>query len=142
MLLDSATERAILDAVASGPRPAAVQPALTYLANTLACKGREIPYSTVTAIDFADRPPLGPFLSAEEKPLAPLRPNEMALNSWAADDLHARLGDMIQLSFFQPENSDGQIRQQTRRAAFGGHRETGRRGGRSSADAERQGHHR
>ena len=38
-----------------------VQPALTYLANTLACSGREIPYSTVTAIDFADRPPLGRF---------------------------------------------------------------------------------
>ena len=113
MLLDPATERAIMDVVASGPRPAAVQPALTYLANTLACKGREIPYSTVTAIDFADRPPLGPFLSAEGKPLPPLGPNEIALNSWAADDLHAKLGDMIQLSFFQPESTDGQVRQQT-----------------------------
>jgi ABC-type lipoprotein release transport system permease subunit len=113
MLLDPATERAIMDVVASGPRPAAVQPALTYLANTLACKGREIPYSTITAIDFADRPPLGPFLSAEGKPLPPLGPNEIALNSWAADDLHAKLGDMIQLSFFQPESTDGQVRQQT-----------------------------
>jgi ABC-type lipoprotein release transport system permease subunit len=113
MLLDAATEQAILDVLGSGPHPAAVQPALTYLANTLACKGREIPYSTVTAIDFTARPPLGPFLSAEDKPLPPLRPDEIALNSWAADDLHAKLGDTIRLSFFQPESVDGQVGQQT-----------------------------
>jgi len=136
MLLDTATERAILDVLASvrekGDSPhlperpegcfaqkrtvpfcPPAQPALTYLANTLACNGRETPYSTVTAIDFTARPPLGPFLSTEDKPLPPLRPDEIALNSWAADDLHAKLGDTIRLSFFQPESIDGQIRQQT-----------------------------
>ena len=90
-----------------------MQPALTYLANTLACEGREIPYSTVTAIDFTAGPPLGPFLSAEEKPVQPLGPNDIALNSWAADNLHTKVGDTIGLSFFQPESVDGQLRQQT-----------------------------
>ena len=86
---------------------------MTYLANTLACNGREVPYSTITAIDFADRPPLGPFRSIEGKPLSPLRPNEIALNSWAADQLHARLGDAVRLTYFEPESLDGQVREKT-----------------------------
>ncbi len=94
---DPAAERAILDALSrvrethhENEEPVrfthpTIQPALTYLANTLACNGREIPYSTITAIDFAAEPPLGPFLSAEGKPLPPLGPDEIALNSWAAE---------------------------------------------------------
>ena len=101
---------------------------LTYLANTLACNGREIPYSTITAIDFADQPPLGPFLSAEGKPLPPLGPDEIALNSWAADQLHAKVGDTVRLSYFEPESIDGQVREKTVALASGGHRETRRRG--------------
>lgn len=114
MLLDPAAEQAILAAIGQKrDSPFHVQPALTYLANTLACKGREIPYSTVTAIDFAARPPLGPFLSPEGRPVPSLGPNEIALNSWAADDLRAKPGDTISLTFFQPESVDGQLRQQT-----------------------------
>ena len=116
MLIDSATEQAILNALdkpATNGRGFMVQPALTYLANTLAIGGREIPYSTITAIDFADRPPLGPFLSTEEKPLPPLGPDEIALNAWAADDLRAKLGDAVKLTYFEPESVDGRIREKT-----------------------------
>ena len=38
-----------------------VQPTLTYLANSIACGKLEVPYSTITAIDFQDKPPLGPL---------------------------------------------------------------------------------
>ena len=111
MLLDPAAEQAILDALRDH-RPC--QPALTYLANTLACNGREIPYSTITAIDFADRPPLGPpFSRPTDKPLPPLGPNEIALNSWAADQLHAKVGDTVRLTYFEPESIDGQVREKT-----------------------------
>jgi len=55
LLLSPAAEQSILDAL-GGLR---VQPALTYLANTLACGDREIPYSTVTAIEPTSQPPLG-----------------------------------------------------------------------------------
>ena len=90
-----------------------IQPAFTYLTNTLAIDGREVPYSTITAIDFADRPPLGPFLSPEGKPLPPLGPDEIALNSWAAGDLHAKVGDTVRVSYFEPESIEGRVREKT-----------------------------
>ncbi len=110
MLLSPATEQAILKALDD---LGIVQPALSYLANTLACGNREIPYSTVTALDFADRPPLGPFLSVAGKPLPPLGPDEIALNSWAAEQLHAKIGDTVRLRYFEPESVEGQVREQT-----------------------------
>ncbi len=114
MLLDSASERELLKGLRAIPAARLdVQPAMTYLANTLACNGREVPYSTITAIDFADRPPLGPFRSIDGKPLPPLGPNEIALNSWAADRLHAHLGDKVRLTYFEPESLDGEVREKT-----------------------------
>ncbi len=104
IMLDPATEREILRALRAIPHARLViQPAMTYLANTLACNGREVPYSTITAIDFADRPPLGPFRSMEGRPLPPLGANEIALNSWTANQLHARVGDTVRLTYFEPE---------------------------------------
>ncbi len=127
MLLDTRTEQAILkalvlSAVQKGTVPFSsnenrdsphAQLALTYLANTLACHDRTIPYSTVTAIDFSESPPLGPFLSTEGKPLPPLGSGEIALNAWAADELHAKLGDAIRVSYFEPESVEGQVREAT-----------------------------
>jgi ABC-type lipoprotein release transport system permease subunit len=114
MLLDAATERELVKALRAIPNEHAdVQPAMTYLANTLACNGREVPYSTITAIDFADRPPLGPFRSIEGKPLPPFGPNEIALNTWAADQLHAHVGDVVRLTYFEPQSLDGQVREKT-----------------------------
>ena len=90
-----------------------VQPVFTYLANSIADDGRTIPYSTVTAIDFAAEPPLGPFLSPDGKPLPPLGENEIALNSWAADNLKAKIGDTIVITFFAPESVHGKIEERT-----------------------------
>ena len=113
MLIDPAAQRAILEARAARHATSNWQPALTYLANTLAANGRKIPYSTITAIDFAGRPPLGPFLSTAGKPLPPLGPNEIALNSWAAGQLHAKVGDAVRVTYFEPASSDGQVRETT-----------------------------
>ena len=90
-----------------------VQPVLVYLANTIAVAGREIPYSTVAAIDFAAGPPLGPFLSPDGKPLAPLADDQIALNSWAAEQLGAKPGDAVRITYFEPESSQGRIREKT-----------------------------
>lgn len=89
------------------------QPVLTYLANTLAKGEREIPYSTITAIDFRDQPPLGPMRSPDGETLPPLAEGEIALNSWAADDLQAELGDTISVVFFEPQSTHGQTRERT-----------------------------
>ena len=89
------------------------QPVFTYLANAIADDGREIPYSTITAIDFTSAPPLGPFLSTEGLPLKPLGEHEIALNTWAADDLKAKIGDTIKITYFAPESIHGQIQEKT-----------------------------
>jgi putative ABC transport system permease protein len=114
LMLDPATEQAVLSAIREVHEPKLdVQPAMTYLANTLACNGREVPYSTITAIDFADRPPLGPFRSPDGKTLPPPAANEIVLNAWAADQLHARVGDTVQVSCFEPESLEGHVREKT-----------------------------
>jgi putative ABC transport system permease protein len=103
-----------------------IQPAFTYLANTIADQPtmpsmvpvgegrRNIPYSTITAIDFTDQAPLGPFLSVDGNPLPPLKDDEIALNSWAADDLKAKPGNRISVTYFQAESAQGQTRETTK----------------------------
>ncbi len=110
MLLEPEVERAAL-AMALASQEA--QPAFTYLANTLACGNREIPYSTITAVDFADRPPLGPMRSLDGKPVPPLADGEIALNRWAAEDLQAQPGDTILVTYFEPESSRGEVRERS-----------------------------
>jgi len=122
LLIEPRAEQAILEA-RKGPKAAAnahtdagtpvLQPALTYLANALTCRDRQVPYSTITAIDFADRPPLGPMLSPEGKPVPPLADDQIALNSWAAEDLGAKPGDAIRVTFFEPESTHGAVRERS-----------------------------
>jgi len=107
MLMEPAADAGILRALAGYK----VQPALTYLANAIACGSREIPYSTITAIDFAAEPPLGPLLTPQGKPIGSLGPNQIVLNSWAADDLGAKPGDTIRVTYFEPESVHGEIRE-------------------------------
>ena len=86
-----------------------IQPVLTYLANAIAIGNREIPYSTIAAVDFVASPPLGPFLGPEGETLPPLAEDEIALNSWAAEDLNARIGDVVRVRYFQPESTHGSV---------------------------------
>ena len=88
-----------------------IQPALTYLANAITLGDREVPYSTITAIDFADSPPLGPFVSPKGEVLPPLGDGEIALNSWTADDLAAKIGDTIGVRYFEPESTHGSVQE-------------------------------
>ena len=64
----------------------------TYLANSIRSGGRQIPYSLVTALDFPSfgLPPASP--GGEMPPLV--------LNRWAARDLEARPGDLLELDYY------------------------------------------
>ena len=93
--------------------PLGAQAAFTYLANTIADGEREIPYSTITAIDFASEPPLGGFTTPDGKLIAPLAADEIALGAWAAEDLGANVGDTIRVTYFEPESTHGQVREST-----------------------------
>ena len=64
----------------------------TYLANTIRKDGREIPYSLVTALDF---PSFGLPAATPGGELPPV-----ALNRWAARDLQARPGDLLELDYY------------------------------------------
>ncbi len=65
---------------------------LTYLANAIRCGNREIPYSLVTAVDQGRSEGLYP---AGTEPTAPIM-----LNTWAAKDLGARVGDVVSLEYY------------------------------------------
>lgn len=82
--------------------------AMTYLANTIADGDREIPYSTITAMDFATEPPLGPLLDANGQQVPTPGDNEIVLNAWAAERLEAKVGDTIRIDYFQPESTHGE----------------------------------
>jgi len=68
----------------------AARPVVTYLANTIAANGRETPYSMVTGVD----PATVDFLPDD------LAAGEIVLNSWEAEDLAAKPGDAVTLSYF------------------------------------------
>lgn len=112
-----------------------VVPALTYVANTIRIGDREIPYSTVSAIDLdgynrmagvvgptdpgipKGLPPRTPNAAGGGNPLglpggrapAPVFSNHAPiwLNEWAANDLAARIGDEVTLEYFLWSDADG-----------------------------------
>lgn len=122
MLFDEPVERAAAQAFAHDG-----QVALTYLANYISTGQADqarIPYSTVTALDFSKNAlaGLGPWPVTQGKPIGELADDEIALNSWAFDDLQAqlaakgeqlRIGDRIRLTYFAPEHSGGSAEEQT-----------------------------
>jgi ABC-type antimicrobial peptide transport system permease subunit len=89
-----------------------LQPVVTYLANTLVIgKGdaeRKIPYSTITGVDSVAG--IGPLVDAVGKPIR-LADDEIALNRWAADDLGAQVGDMVTVTYYEPESTHGLLRE-------------------------------
>src|SRR5687768_9015666 len=64
-----------------------ITPALTYVANSIRIGDREIPYSTISAIDHA--------AISNHQISAPL-----FLNEWAAQDLGAKIGDAVTLDYY------------------------------------------
>lgn len=87
-----------------------VQPVLTYLANSIRLEtsgvgGREIPYSTVTAVDSVVG--IGPMVSTDGELLDSLMDDEIVLTSWAAERLNLQLGDTVHLTYFEPESTHG-----------------------------------
>lgn len=104
LVLGDATVVAAETAFAGG----GVQPIVTYLANTLAIGegdvARKIPYSTIAGVD--SQAEVGPLLDDAGKPIH-LADDEIALNRWSADDLAAKLGDIVTVNFYEPESTHG-----------------------------------
>jgi len=87
------------------------QEVLTYLANWISKEDKQIPYSTIAAIDFSSEPPLGPLKNVAGEAIDQLADNEIVLNSWAAEDIGAEPGDEIEITYFEPESTHGDVRE-------------------------------
>ena len=73
-----------------------IAPVLTYVANSIRIGNRDIPYSTISALDPAaiDTPKID-------------SPRPLFLNEWAAQDLGAKVGDTVTLDYFLWSDEDG-----------------------------------
>jgi len=85
-----------------------IQPAITFLANTIKANDRQIPYSTITGVDSLAG--IGPLLDDASKPLV-LAEDEVVLNDWAAENLGAQIGDELTITFYEPETTHGILRE-------------------------------
>ncbi len=86
---------------------------LSYLANRIWIAGRpdrEIPYSTVVALDATPHMLAGLTLTDGTTPAA-LQPGQLWLNQWAADDLGAVVGDRVRLRYYITDRP-GQLAEQ------------------------------
>lgn len=120
MLISPATERAIIESLADYK----VQPVLAYLANTISCHGKTVPYSTITAIDFESATDgtafkgkdstSKKFLDINGNPIPPLKDGEIVLNQWTATRLGAKPGDTVELTYFQPHSGAGEYQEETK----------------------------
>ena len=107
MLFDPALEAAVL-ATYKEYNPQLV---FTYLANTIAAAGKEIPYSTIAALDMSDVPPLGPFRTPEGTAIGRIADDEIVLSRWAAEDLGVAVGAEIRIVHFQPESTHSEVKE-------------------------------
>ncbi|TWT39571.1 FtsX-like permease family protein [Blastopirellula retiformator] len=104
MILGEAAETEILKAAG-----AKAFPVFTYLATTIKKEGapesKEIPYSTVTALNPGQL--AYPLRDGQGEPIVQLAEDEVILNSWAAEQMEAAVGDTIEIAYFEPESSHG-----------------------------------
>ena len=69
---------------------------LTYLANITQVGERELPYSTISALDVGN---LGTFQVVDGS--LQLGEDGIFLNTWAAEDLNARVGDEVRVAYYE-----------------------------------------
>jgi ABC-type lipoprotein release transport system permease subunit len=100
-ILKASAIRAVEAAAGDAP----TLPILTYLVNRFDLGDREVPYSTVTALDVEAAGRLqgdaaGDLLLADGSPAPALGDDEILLNDWTADQLGAAVGDRVELTYF------------------------------------------
>lgn len=92
-------------------------PVFTYLANAMQVErdgepiGERIPFSMVSGVDWGDSIPVLSAISGE--PIAPLSGDEIVLNEWSAENLAAQTGDLIRITYFEPEAVEGRLVEQS-----------------------------
>jgi putative ABC transport system permease protein len=95
---------------------AAASGVFTYLANSIRARGREIPYSVISAVDL-EKWGQTPFqLDSEKWGQTPqLTSDPIALNDWAARDMGVAVGDAVEVDYYSWQDGGDLI---TRTATF------------------------
>lgn len=73
-----------------------VLPTLTYLANTIRGNGKTVPYSTIVALPIDKLEFPAERVSGLQTPLT----DEIILNTWAAAELDAKVGDSVEINYY------------------------------------------
>ena len=98
-VLSDALATRVLDYAQQNDAPA--QPVLTYLANSIAVGERAVPYSTVSGMDPPSVESLGRFVLVDGSPAPELAADEILLNAWAAEDIEAKEGDRVTVTYYE-----------------------------------------
>lgn len=103
------SDRLVLpDAAVSAAQEAlpASKPVFTYLANDIRKPEMNsgVPFSMIASIDVDDsfRPK-----SVTGEPISNIGANEVVINEWTANDLQAKIGDELVVTYFEPETTHG-----------------------------------
>ena len=107
MMFDPVLEKAALETY----KQYHPQQVFTYLANTIASGSKQIPYSTIAALDMRDAPGLGPFVTPDGKSIESIADDEIVLSSWAAEDLGVQPGADIRVVYFEPDSTHGDVKE-------------------------------
>jgi len=92
---------------------ATVDPVFFYLLESVRAGTHSISYATAAAMELAVAPPLGPFPASDGKPVATPREDEVVLNTWAAEQLQVSVGDTVEVTWFEPEQTGGEVGRHT-----------------------------
>ena len=97
------------DAKATSADPIGAQPtsARTRSSQSPNSQPTVIPYSMISAVD--SRAGFGPLVDDTGAPLGPLADDEIVLNSWAAADLGAEVGQKVKVVWFAPETTHATV---------------------------------
>jgi len=77
-------------------------PVLVYLVNEISHANNSKKYSMygiAAGLNLTTKPPFGPFVDAQNNPVAQLQKGEVAINEWLAQDLGAAVGDEIVIKY-------------------------------------------
>ncbi len=99
---------AVVEAAEAVAKAAGIDSAVTAIQVAISIRpahdpGHEIPYSIVAALDVSLPPPLGGLQLVNGKTAPQLKPDQILLNTWAAEDLGVNAGDEVELAYYETD---------------------------------------
>ncbi len=104
MMID-ASQQKLLEAALAGLKQQSV---LTYLANDIQSAERSLPGIPFSMVSALESNASFSFTLMDGRTVSELKPGEIVLNRWAAEDLGLEVGEMIRIRYYEPETVDAE----------------------------------